>query len=190
MPQEKHLVLWRNLHAPGAEYCMLARASGSWELTGTIVTTLAERPVQATYTVSCSRNWEMQAVMVILTEGDVARSKVWTVDKNQRWYEAGDEVKRLRDCSVVDIGLTPATNTIPIRRWQLEVGQTKEITAAWITFPDLEIKKSKQQYTRIADNRYHYESATATAELEVDEHGLVITYEGGWERTAAAPGSR
>src|SRR5712664_99467 len=37
----------------------------------------------------------------------------------------------------IDLAVTPATNTLPIRRLNLEVGQSQEVTAAWLKFPDL-----------------------------------------------------
>jgi hypothetical protein len=39
-----------------------------------------------------------------------------------------------------------------------------------------------QRYTRLAESRYLYHSDTFRAELDVDDLGLVITYEGVWER--------
>jgi hypothetical protein len=42
----------------------------------------------------------------------------------------------------------------------------------------------QQRYTRLAERRYRYESLESgfAAILDVDEDGLVLTYEGLWER--------
>jgi hypothetical protein len=37
-----------------------------------------------------------------------------------------------------------------------------------------------QRYERLADDRYRYSSPGFTAELLVDEHGVVRLYEGLW----------
>ena len=81
--------------------------------------------------------------------------------------------------------MTPATNTLPIRRLALPVGKTEAVTAAWVKFPDLEIQPLAQRYTRLGENRYRYESDTGfSVEIELDEMGLVTLYPGGWERLA------
>ncbi|MFQ5407262.1 MAG: putative glycolipid-binding domain-containing protein, partial [Anaerolineales bacterium] len=134
MARNQHLVMWRNLSAPGAEYCMLQRPSGSWELTGTIITLAGGEPVTVAYTVSVNNLWQTQAVLVILTKGNLSMSKVWMVEaEQQRWYVAGDEVRKLRGCTDADLGMTPATNTIPVRRLQLELGASVAVDGVCLT---------------------------------------------------------
>jgi hypothetical protein len=58
----------------------------------------------------------------------------------------GELVSQLDGCTDVDFGWTPATNTVPIRRLGLEVGQRASITAAWIRFPELDVVASEQWY--------------------------------------------
>ena len=80
----------------------------------------------------------------------------------------------------------PATNTLPIRRLNLELGQSREVTAAWLKFPDLTLAILPQRYTRLAPQRYGYQSGTGfSAEMLVDDLGLVTAYPGGWERVAS-----
>jgi hypothetical protein len=92
----------------------------------------------------------------------------------------------LKGCIDVDFSLTPSTNTLPIRRLHLAVGESRELTAAWVRFPELTVEPLAQRYTRLAERRYRYESIVSgfTAELEVDDLGLVVTYEGIWQRVA------
>jgi uncharacterized protein len=86
----------------------------------------------------------------------------------------------------VDLAVTPATNTLPIRRLDLQIGHSASVTAAWIRFPELEIQPLSQRYTRLAKNTYRYESDPGfSTEIRVDDLGLVTYYRGGWERIAA-----
>jgi hypothetical protein len=80
------------------------------------------------------------------------------------------------------------TNTLPIRRLAPAIGESIDVTAAWVRFPELTLEPLPQRYTRLSERRYRYESngGAFVAELEVDDAGLVITYEGGWERVAGA----
>ena len=86
----------------------------------------------------------------------------------------------------MDLSVTPATNTLPIRRLDLGIGKNESVTAAWIKFPEIELQPLSQRYTRTAENIYHYESNTGfSAEIMVDDLGLVTAYPRGWERIAA-----
>jgi hypothetical protein len=74
--------------------------------------------------------------------------------------------------------VTALTNTLPIRRLRLAIGECAEITAAYIAFPELTVSPNPQRYTRLSSDRYRYESLDTdfVREITVDEHGIVITY--------------
>jgi hypothetical protein len=122
-----------------------------------------------------------------------------TVTTEQRWQIEREptqdtsmpqvDVEALHGLIDVDLGITPATNTLPIRRLDPAIGETVAVTAAWVRFPELTIEPLPQSYTRLAETRYRYASAGGAfvAEIEVDDLGLVKTYEGGWRRIAASP---
>jgi len=47
------------------------------------------------------------------------------------------------------------------------------------------VQPLSQRYTRLAEDTYRYLSNTGfSAEIVLDELGLVVTYPGGWERLA------
>jgi hypothetical protein len=89
------------------------------------------------------------------------------------------------DC---DLGLSPLTNTMPIRRHALlEAGaQPVEIVAAWVSVPDLEVHASPQRYEPIDTGHVRYVALDGdfTAVLDVDPDGLVRAYEHLAVRTA------
>ena len=58
-------------------------------------------------------------------------------DEKGNWTVDGKRRRALRSCTDVDLGCSPSTNTLPIRRLGLSVGATKTIQAAWIRFPEL-----------------------------------------------------
>jgi len=72
---------------------------------------------------------------------------------------------------------------LPIRRLALAIGTSETIDAAWVLFPDLEIRASRQTYTRLSDQTYRYASGDFAAELGVDAAGLVTDY-WEWQRIA------
>jgi uncharacterized protein len=99
----------------------------------------------------------------------------------------GRELPEVGGCRDVDLAVTPATNTLPIRRLDLGIGMSQSVTAAWIKFPELDLQLLSQRYTRIAENIYRYDSDPGfSADIVVDDLGLVINYPGGWERIGTA----
>ncbi len=179
-------VLWRMLFQPGAEYFSLSQNDDRWQLAGTVVLAHDGKPLMVQYQVVCDLSWYTRMVNAELSMGTVARRLHLAVDEQQRWWSQSDEWAQLRGCADVDLSVTPSTNTLPIRRLSLEVGSSAQLIAAWVRFPELSIEPLSQTYTRLAEDRYRYESGNGSfvAEIEVDEWGLVKRYERGWEREA------
>ena len=93
----------------------------------------------------------------------------------------------LEGCTEIDLGCSPSTNTLPIRRLRLAVGGSSTIKAAWVRFPGLDVVKAAQTYTRLDEFTYRYKSGAFEAELTVDDDGLVAAY-AEWHRTGVALG--
>ncbi len=108
-------------------------------------------------------------------------------DGEGHWQHDGRDLRALEGCIDVDLGVTPSTNALPINRLALQAGDTAEISAAWVRFPDLDIVAAPQSYERLAPARYRYCSLDSgfTAEIEVDADGLPTDYVGIWRRIAA-----
>ena len=70
----------------------------------------------------------------------------------------GTPAKALKGCTDIDLGCSPSTNTLPIRRLRLAVGASSTIQAAWVLFPQLEVVKAAQTYTRLDEYTYRYAS--------------------------------
>ncbi len=140
----------------------------------------------ANYEVYCDDNWLTHRVQVERTLGKASKTLTLNVESHGLWRSSGQESPELHGCPDVDLAVTPATNTLPIRRLVLGIGKSEAVIAAWVKFPELTIQPLSQRYTRLAKNRYGYESDTGfSAEIGVDDLGLVTAYPGGWERIAA-----
>ena len=57
---------------------------------------------------------------------------------------------------------------------------------AWVRFPELEVTRLDQRYSRLNASRYRYQSLPDghAYAIEVDDLGLVRCYEDGWECVA------
>jgi uncharacterized protein len=194
-------VLWQRIDSPGSEWCTLEREPEGWRVGGIVLAEVAAVPVLVQYVVVLGSDWSTRAVEIVMRSGDAIepRELRLTVAPDQRWQiERGsslntsmpqDDLMALRGLIDVDLGFSPVTNTLPIRRLDPAVGEAVAVTAAWVRFPELTIEPLPQRYIRLAERRYRYESAGGAfvAEIEVDDLGLVTMYEGGWRRIAASP---
>jgi uncharacterized protein len=79
------------------------------------------------------------------------------VSNERVWHNKGSMVSFAKGWSDVDLEVTPSTNTIPIRRLDLKVGESQEVNAVWVRFPSLELEPLRQQYTRHDENHYRYQ---------------------------------
>jgi hypothetical protein len=110
-----------------------------------------------------------------------------TVDSDQRWWLNKIEQTGVAGSVDIDLNFSPSTNLLPIRRLQLGLEQEAVITAAWLRFPTFNLEPLKQRYRRIGEATYLYESGggTFSAEIEVNQEGLVKVYPGIWEAELA-----
>jgi hypothetical protein len=97
----------------------------------------------------------------------------------------------VQGCLDVDLGFSPSTNLLPIRRLKLEIGARADVRAAWVRFPELTLELLEQSYTRLTEHTYLYESAGGEfkRELTVNADGFVVEYPGLWRDESTAEGA-
>ena len=183
----KRVVVWKSLLLDGKDYCAFWHTAEGWLLKGTVVEVLKDgRPMLANYEICSDERWRTRRVQVERTIGNDVKTLRLRVESRGVWHSATQELRGIQGCDDVDLAVTPATNTLPIRRLNLEIGSSESIIAAWVRFPELTVQPLSQRYTRLSKNTYHYESNTGfSAEIVVDDLGLVTAYPGGWDRIAA-----
>jgi hypothetical protein len=83
------------------------------------------------------------------------------------------------DADFVDLGYSPLTNTLPIRRdGLLEGGEPRDYVMALVDVPSLEVARSEQRYEPFAPGLVRFRSGEFTAMLELDDDGFVVRYPG------------
>ena len=188
-------VLWQLIDGIGLEHCRLVSEREEHLLTGVLVTTSGPSPVTLEYAVRSDRFWHTRevAVSLISSAKEISASSLHLrSDGDGAWHHAdpetgdtiGNPISAIQGCIDVDLAFTPATNTLPIRRHDMALGAKIQVAAAWVQFPSLELAVLDQRYQRIDRFRYRYESPAHqfSAMIDVDDVGLVRTYEGLWER--------
>jgi uncharacterized protein len=176
-------VLWRRLDAPGHDACRLLEAMWGWQLEGGAVFNEAGAAVCLRYEVACDANWGSQRAVVSGWSG--ARAIDVRVEQHAGggWSLNGVEQPQLKGCADFDIGFSPATNTLSLRRLNLREGQAADVPVAWFDLSQGALSVLSQRYRRIARDRYEYTAPSVpyAAVLEVTPLGLVARYPGLWE---------
>lgn len=169
------------------EHCTLAVRDSGLSLIGTVLGSEGGVPVRVEYQVFADGGGLTTAVHVRDLRGFMQRALTIERSAKSEWTVDGAPAKTLKGCTDIDLGCSPSTNTLPIRRLRLAVGASSTIRAAWIRFPELEVVKAAQTYTRLDEFTYRYASGDFAAELTVDDDGLVSSY-AVWQRTGLAFG--
>lgn len=96
------------------------------------------------------------------------------------WTVNGVEQPQLAGCVDLDLGFTPATNFLPVRRLRLRIGEEAQAPAAYLAFPQLRFEVLPQSYKRISETKYEYQSPSAgyTGTLEFSPQGVIVSYPG------------
>ncbi len=134
------------------------------------------------YEIVCEADWTFRQLR--LEAASTERSLLITYDGRGGW-KVDDEVRSdLAEAIDIDLAISPFTNTLPIRRLDLAVGDEGDVTVAFVSFPDLEVDIDQQRYTRLDEDVYLFESLDSdfSRELTVDLDGVVVDYTGLFER--------
>ncbi len=188
----KTTVRWSDWQGEGLEHCCLLQNSEGLLLEGVVAGT-REGLYGAHYLVRTDADLRTREVRLTYVAGS---SLHVTADGRGHWHDMiGDApISSLEGCLDVDIGVTAATNTLPIKRLRLEKEASQNILAAYVPLPSqiegsFLPRRAEQRYTCLVPNRrYLYEGLFRdfSADLEVDEFGLVRDYPDTFRRVEAS----
>ena len=180
---------WRRLDVPGREEGRVDRTAAGWRLTGELDVEEGA-PARLRYTIDCDPEWRTRSATIEGEMGGVPLRFALAADGSGHWTRDGTRLPELDGALDVDLGFTPATNTLPIRRLGLAVDESTPVRSAWLRFPELRLEPLEQTYTRDAEQSFQYRATVDgepfIARLDTDLFGRVLRYEGLWEAEFAA----
>jgi hypothetical protein len=164
----------------GLDECRFTAAALGLVLKGEISAEPGDRP-WCRYAIACGPDGRTRSVSVDLADGRPLRL---ASDGAGAWTRDGQPAPDLAGAVDVDLSGTPATNSLPIRRLGLRIGDRARIAVAYVDLPSLAVRLEAQRYTRLSEGRYHFESAAHgfARDIEVDGDGLVVSYPGLFRR--------
>ena len=188
-PAPRHrLVRWRPAHGDGLEQLEFGPEEGELVARGVVIGEREGRGFGADYTIVCDAAFRVRELQLGATGGAALFLRS---DGAGSWWNHDDRpLPEFDGCIDVDLAGSPFTNTLPIRRidWVAQPAGRAEITTLYVPFDSFAPTTDGQIYTRLDDRRFRYEAADGTfsAEITVDEDGLVTDYPGLFARTPAA----
>jgi hypothetical protein len=174
---------WSDWSGTGYEHLVLAQ--GVDAITAdSVVLSGGDELFAARYRVTCDLAWRVRRAEVELI-GAERRLQLSSGGRGHWMDTTGSPLNELDGAIDIDLSISPFTNTLPIRRLDLQPGQAVEIVVAYIRVPELTVTRDPQRYTCIESRRrYRYESLDSdfVREIDTDADGLVVTYPGLFRR--------
>jgi uncharacterized protein len=174
---------WRRLDQPGHDCCRLFRLPGGWKLRGMAVFSESGHPCNFAYEVMVDPQWQTRSARLTGFRGTREIDMRIRRRRDGSWRVGTEVQHEVVDCVDIDLGFTPATNLLAVRRLRLNVGEQADAPAAWLALPSLKLSVLPQKYLRSAKLEYDYEAPSVgyKGRLHVSTLGVVEHYPGLFE---------
>jgi uncharacterized protein len=108
-------ILWQDVETGALDRCRMEAGNDGLRLSGTVLTPAHGTPLDVRYLVEAGPDGRTRRVELELDGG--ATRRVLLADGAGRWqWQGGPELTEVAGSLDVDLTVTPATNTLPIRR--------------------------------------------------------------------------
>jgi uncharacterized protein len=173
-------VSWKGLNERiSLENCHIIQNSTGITVRSNITGIHEKIAFNCSYNFLISEDWNIQQFEVNLLMNDQRTTLLMLKNESGKWLQKGRERSDLVGCIDIDLTVTPFTNTLPVNRLSIPVGDRKEISVVYIDLLENDIYRAEQVYTRLSEDAYLFEMASVdfSAEIIINEKsGLVVDY--------------
>jgi hypothetical protein len=177
-PSDGYTARWRTWDHAHLETLVLRWENEGWTATGEV------GREAITYVVRLSATWQVRQFLLFR---DLEQPDLWLgTDGAGRWGEVnGAHRPDLDGCTDIDLACTPFTQTLPIRRLQLDVGDAAEVRTASIDVDTLGVVPVTQRLRRVQRRRFEFTDLDRDVgcAFDIDEFGLVNDFPERYRRT-------
>lgn len=180
-------ILWTGREYYSLENCLINESAAGVEVFSSIIGYYEEKIYKVEYRIKTNANWETIFFEIISRINNQTQTISGESDGKGNWSKNGLSLEQFNGCIDIDISLTPFTNTLPIRRLQLQPHETREIQVLYCNLLNGQTMPVRQQYTCVSATEFHYENIPNDfeANIVVDGSGFVVDYPALFVRTAA-----
>jgi hypothetical protein len=171
-------LVWRGVEEWLAEHAQIDLHDDGVLATG-VQLGVEPEPYLVEYRLDVPSGWITRRLDVEASGAGWRRSLSLEHDGSGRWTADGERVPELDGALDCDLAFSPLTNLMPVRRGALhERPGSEDFVMAWVSVPDLRLHASPQRYEHVRPGvvRYVALDGDFTAELELDDEGLVVRY--------------
>ena len=168
-------ILWKRLDPPGHDACRIWRDGDLQGLDGVAVWRDPAGPAHLAYHIAAGADWVTRSVRV---QGRIGpRALTLSIHRGAagEWHLNGESLPDMHGLQDIDLGFTPATNTLPIRRLHAARQDEGAMAAVWLDPADWSLKRLPQTYRR-TDKGWHYAAPGFATDLVVAANGFVTVY--------------
>lgn len=170
-------LVWRGVEVDGLERLRIDQGSSIQ-----IHSVIDSARGRYSYEIECERDWTFRTLH-LESAGDELAVDLES-DGHGSWTHNGLLRDDLAECVDIDLSASPFTNSLPLRRHPLDIGDEEDFVMAFVEFTDLTVFPDAQRYQRLDEDLYRFESLDSdfTRDLTVDFDGFVVEYPGLFER--------
>lgn len=171
-------IRWKPVDGVGLEHLSVRSDGGGTVACGVVVGQRGGKPYGVRYSIVCDGSWHVLELHLDTTDG---RAVNLSSDGSGNWADStGRSIAQFSQCIDVDLAGTPFTNTLPIRRLNLnEESGAVELKMLYVPFDTFEPIVDFQRYRCLQRGHvYRYEAVdrSFSADLPVDDDGIVLDY--------------
>jgi uncharacterized protein len=173
----ERLVIWRGLGEWRAEVSHVRIEEGRMSAQGTQLGATPDR-YRLDYSLRTGPQFVTETLELSLLRAGALKRLLLRRKADGGWSADGKPLPDVEGALDCDLGLCPLTNTMPVLRHGLlhSNAEPHDFVMAWIAVPDLTVHRSEQHYEPVDGHHVRYVDTTFTAELELDDDGLVVRY--------------
>lgn len=178
-PRTDYIRRWETVDGSARELASIRFENGGYIAEGLIDTHKLQ------YVIRLDPDWHVRQFLLFR---DMDEPDIWLgTDGGGTWGEMNGVVRHeLEKCTDIDLALSPLPNSLHLKRLShLKIGDHGLLTVAVIDCDSLELHRSVQRYTRLADRWWRHEGVGSgtSEEFGVDADGFVIDYPGMFRRS-------
>jgi hypothetical protein len=176
------LLIWRGLDEWRAEAAHVRIDGDRLTAQGT---QLGAHPYRVDYSVATGPEFVAERLELSVL-GDTGLRRLLIVRHPDGGWTADDRpLPDLDGALDFDVMHSPVFNSTPYLRHEMRAGgEARDLVMAFVTVPELAVRRSEQRYTPLGDRRVNYASGDFTADIHFDDDGVVRLYEDYLERVA------
>lgn len=167
--------IWRRLDDPGLEMFHLSSEAEGFSALSTIVFA-GEEAFGMSYAWQLDEHMRTRHLELRLTSPTARQMRIERLESG--WKIDGKDRPDLAACQEIDLSATPFCNTLAMRLLK----GSGELTVLYVDLPSMRTGPARQRYEWYGGNRWRFFSLGSAdgfeADIEVDDRGLVLNYEG------------